>query len=398
MNYYNEIDPFAAAWIRELIKAGHIPAGHVDERSIEDVTPAELAGYTSCHFFAGIAGWPYALRLAGWPDDRPVWTGSCPCQPFSQTGKGAGFADQRHLWPAWYHLISQCLPGTVLGEQVASPDGLGWLDLVQADLEAAGYAIASVDYCAAGVKAPGIRQRLWFVAESAQGRCEAGMRDAGNEVTERSRGAEPVGCFAPISLANAGRDGRVEGGLHVAGGPAPHDQGPADRNRDGRAAGLVANTVAIRHANRDAGSRHEAGRTRPRAEGLRCGDAVLMADADPERLPSAPRARVHDAQHHAESRSGMGDAAGTGLEGQSDQRSDHGEELPTAERAGGESDPWTGADWIWCQDERWRPVEPGTFPLAHGVPGRVGRLRGYGNAINPYVAARIIRAYMDLHA
>ncbi len=91
MNYYNEIDPVAAQCLRELIKAGEIPAGDVDERSIEDVRPADLAGYVQCHFFAGIAGWAVALDLAGWPRDRPVWTGSCPCQPFSAAGKGAGF-------------------------------------------------------------------------------------------------------------------------------------------------------------------------------------------------------------------------------------------------------------------------------------------------------------------
>jgi len=86
--YYNEIDPFAAEWLRQLIKDGLIADGEVDERSIEDVTPNELAGFTQCHFFAGIGGWSYALRLAGWPDDQPVWTGSCPCQPFSTAGKG----------------------------------------------------------------------------------------------------------------------------------------------------------------------------------------------------------------------------------------------------------------------------------------------------------------------
>jgi DNA (cytosine-5)-methyltransferase 1 len=76
--YYNEIDPFAAAWLRELIKAKHIAPGDVDERSIEDVVPSELMGYTQCHFFAGIGVWSHALRCAGWTDDRPIWTGSCP--------------------------------------------------------------------------------------------------------------------------------------------------------------------------------------------------------------------------------------------------------------------------------------------------------------------------------
>jgi len=88
--YYNEIDPFAAQWLRNLIAAGHIAPGIVDERSIEDVIPEELEVYTQCHFFAGIGGWSYALRLAGWPDDKKVWTGSCPCQAFSNAGKGGG--------------------------------------------------------------------------------------------------------------------------------------------------------------------------------------------------------------------------------------------------------------------------------------------------------------------
>ena len=161
--YYNEIDPFAAAWLRELIKAGHIAPGEVDERSIADVMPSDLAGFTQCHFFAGIGVWSYALRCAGWPDDRQVWTGSCPCQPFSSAGKGAGFKDERHLWPEFYRLISQCRPAVCFGEQVASKDGLAWLDLVQADMEKASYAFGAVDTCAAGVGAPHIRQRLYWV-------------------------------------------------------------------------------------------------------------------------------------------------------------------------------------------------------------------------------------------
>lgn len=164
--FYNEIDPYAAQWLRNLIAAGHIAPGVVDERSIEDIRPDELAGYTQCHFFAGIGVWSRALRLAGWPDDRPVWTGSCPCQPFSAAGKGVGFDDERHLWPAFHWLISQCRPPVVFGEQVASKDGLQWLDLVQADLEGSGYANGAADLCAASVGAPHIRQRLYWVADA----------------------------------------------------------------------------------------------------------------------------------------------------------------------------------------------------------------------------------------
>ena len=63
--YYNEIDPFAAQWLRNLIAAGHIAPGEVDERSIEDVTPDDLRGFTQCHFFAGIGVWSHSLRRVG---------------------------------------------------------------------------------------------------------------------------------------------------------------------------------------------------------------------------------------------------------------------------------------------------------------------------------------------
>lgn len=186
--YYNEFDPFAAAWLRELIKADVIADGEVDERSISDVAPNDLAGFTQCHFFAGIGVWSYALRNAGWSDDQPVWTGSCPCQPFSSAGKGTGFDDERHLWPAFFHLISIETPPVVFGEQVASKDGLAWLDLVHADLEGSGHTVGAVDTCAAGFGAPHIRQRLYWVADSMCGRTEHGSRKGVGTQTEAYEG------------------------------------------------------------------------------------------------------------------------------------------------------------------------------------------------------------------
>jgi DNA (cytosine-5)-methyltransferase 1 len=56
---------------------------------------------------------------------------------------------------------------------------------------------------------------------------------------------------------------------------------------------------------------------------------------------------------------------------------------------------WSDADWIYCRDGKWRPVESGTLPLAARVPARVGRLRGYGNAIVAPLAAEFIKAYLE---
>jgi DNA (cytosine-5)-methyltransferase 1 len=165
-NYYNEYDPKAAEWLRQLIKAGLIPDGDVDERSITEINANELYPYTQCHFFAGIGGWSLALQLAGWPADKPVWTGSCPCQPFSIAGKGLAQKDERHLWPAFFDLIRECRPDTVFGEQVASAIGHGWLDGISSDLESEGYACGSAVLGAHSVSAPHIRQRLYWVADS----------------------------------------------------------------------------------------------------------------------------------------------------------------------------------------------------------------------------------------
>lgn len=166
MNFYNEFDPHAAAWLRQLIADGLIPPGVVDQRSITELTPNDLDGFTQCHFFCGIAGWSLALQLAGWPTDKPVWTGSCPCQPFSVAGKGKGSDDERHLWPAFFNLIRECRPDVVFGEQVESAVGHGWLDDIRADLEAEGYACGD---CTMGAHSAGAyhqRQRLYWVANS----------------------------------------------------------------------------------------------------------------------------------------------------------------------------------------------------------------------------------------
>ena len=282
--YYNEIDPYAAQWLRNLIEAGHIAPGFVDERSIEDIAPIELMGYTQCHFFAGIGIWSLALRNAGWPDDKPVWTGSCPCQPFSSAGEGKGFDDERHLWPHFQWLIEQCRPAAVFGEQVASKDVNPWIDLVQADMEAMGYAFGAVAFPSASIGAPHIRDRTYWLADS-----------------------EAIGCTGEYLRTSS----RMQ------------------QNRIEESYGLSAGQPA----------------------------------------------------------------------------------------AGAVNGFWSNADWLHCRDGKWRPVEPGTFPLVDGnssgmgrvradqeaiseIPrkdqgSRQGRLKAYGNAINAEQAKIFIECFLD---
>jgi DNA (cytosine-5)-methyltransferase 1 len=88
---YNEIEPYACDWLEGLSREGHIARGAVERRSIADLKPEDVADATQFHAFAGIGCWSVALRLAGVADDDRVWTGSCPCQPFSAAGRARGF-------------------------------------------------------------------------------------------------------------------------------------------------------------------------------------------------------------------------------------------------------------------------------------------------------------------
>ena len=263
--YYNEWDKYAAAWLRNLIAAGHIAPGEVDERSITDVRPDDLRGFGQCHFFAGIGGWSYAARLAGWPDDRALWTGSCPCQPFSVAGKGKAQADERHLWPELFRLASACRPAVLMGEQVAAAIGKDWIDGVFADLEGIGYACGAVVVPACAVDAPHRRDRAWFVADAS------------------SRGVRVPGRTSTISPP-----GEVQ-----------------------------ADTQQRERLWPDAG-----------ADGLHRGF-------------------------------------------------------------------WSDHGWVLGHDGKGRRVKPGLPLLAHGVPARVGKLRAYGNAIVPQVAAVFVRAFLE---
>ena len=325
--YYNEHDPFAAQWLRNLIAAGHIAPGDVDDRDIQQVQPADLTGYTQCHFFAGIGGWSLACRLARWGDDEPIWTGSCPCQPFSDAGKRGGTTDARHLWPEFHRLIAQCRPPVVVGEPVASQAGGLWLAGVRADLEGSGYRVGAADLCAAGVSAPHVRQRLYWVADADGAGC-AGAGSAQPEERDGETLASPRSESNTGGLANARGQRRQQ----VPGGTS------RDEATDGRAGRDVCEPD---------------------------GDHVVAGDGEGDHLGLGDTDRYHPQWWSGPLQMGWNAIAGQVTRGGRTYRA------------------------------QWR-VGPGLRLVAHGIPGRVGKLCGLGNAIVPQVAAEFIGAYMDV--
>lgn len=337
--YYNEIDPHAVSWLRELISDGLIAEGDVDERSIVDVTFSDIKGYSQCHWFAGIGGWSLALRLAGWPDDKSVWTASLPCQPFSLAGKGLGKQDERHLLPHFISLVTQCRPTVLFGEQVSAAIKHGWLDDLYAEMEANNYAVGSIVIGAHSVDAAHIRQRLYWVANNTSERCAETRSDSlrpeewitrsGNRILHDSKGER-----RPILNTKNFRstDGEVNSSRSV------NEQSP------------VVQTTGISG----------------------------MANSEHEQYERCV--------------SGCAEESGK-----------------NCKRAASEFTGPSEIEWVYCRDDKYRPVESGIKPLVDGVPrgmvhssdprntqeARAMRLKGYGNAIVPILAAEFIKACIE---
>jgi DNA (cytosine-5)-methyltransferase 1 len=353
--YYNEHDDETAAWLRNNIAAGLIAPGEVDTRSITEVQPDDLRGFTQHHFFAGIGGWSFAARLAGWSDDRPLWSGSCPCQPYSAAGKGLGTDDPRHLWPDLYRLWRAYRPAIGVGEQVAGKAGYGWFDGVRADLAREGVASRTVDIPALAVDAPHQRNRLYWVAlADAEGiGCRPGFREDGSELD----GVEPSdgnGCGA------CGGSGRVgpffPGGMSTICGNC--SLAVVDGTRVGR---------------REGQSEPMLQRRRP-ATSFSDGADGAVGHGERERLEGFPRDGDRSGGWSQPARS----ASATNGRGRN-------------------GSWWAGADWIVCHDGKARRVADAGAPLlVNGFPNRILAWRGLGNAIVPPLAAEVLAALMDV--
>lgn len=402
-SYYNDFNPHACEWARNLIKAGLVSDGLVDCRSITEVQPSDLKEFTQCHFFSGILGWPLALRLAGWPDDRPVITGSCPCPPFSSAGKKKAcpeckfreviphprktgifacvecahewFADGRHLWPEMHRIVSGLAgplsEAPVFGEQVGGADGLIWLAGVRTTLEELGRAVGAADLCGASVGAPHIRQRLFWMAhaEIARGfRNQCGCNFGATESSE-----------AEVSARGVRTEQR-----------AAIDAEPKRNGGNGRLADA-------RHDSR-----------------ARSGQATRLETS--ERSESGE----HDSSNGLDG--GLGNGIVTRLEGHAGNGDPTGR--PEAVRSTAAAGAWSDFYIVHCRDDKYRRIGSDAAPLAHGIPRdtsqlvsrleglglsskdardtirrarrcRLTTIEGFGNAIIPQLAAEFISAAME---
>lgn len=418
MNYYNEWESFAAEWLKQLIKDGLIPDGEVDTRSIADVEPSDLKGFTQCHFFAGIGGWSRALKLAGWSPERPVWTGSPPCQSFSTAGKGKGKDDERHLWPVFFNLIRECQPTAVFGEQVAAAIRHGWLDDLQDDFQKESYASAAVVLPAGGVGAYHKRDRLFFTAKrvgnssskSSQRRARSipgAQEESGRERRENGNLPDRYSDASEVHTAvanpnNLGHERSEEArrqaqrGFEHSSSVSVADSCGSRRewslwSRSAAEEGKSKRYSSERSSHSSLGN-SDSDRSQPGDEATETAGHRNTSDTASIWAPSVGDAE-HDGSH--------GTKIGRGAFAASDNNA-QGENIPSESEGAGRSEIagnlclWENPQIIYCRDGKYRaiPTEPALFPLADGISNRVGILRGAGNAIVPQAAAEIIKAVM----
>jgi DNA (cytosine-5)-methyltransferase 1 len=486
--YYNEFNPEAAQWIRELIKLGVVAPGEVDERSIVDVKADDLRGFSQYHFFAGIGGWSRALRLAGWRDDRPCFTGSPPCQPFSVAGKQKGIKDERHLWPIFFNLIKEVKPPVVFGEQVASAEIIGseleasfveavrcgdyaranklskqifsqpnfneyprWIDNLQADLERESYAMRFTVLGAHSAGAPHIRQRIFFIAERQMEnsdsaipkqppRSGSGTREApGSGAFDKSYGSSPVNGMGDTIDKGLERYSGNGDGSHEPGRINQKPNRPtSETSSDGRLANASNNGHSAANGLREEAESSEQAGKNNFGESMGSCDDIGMANSEINGIRTFNRESGQGAGSEKQIGGhgvccGVGDSERSELQGSVQlglSRKVDCETGPADESTGtntvcdsgtpATNSPdgfWANPDWLFCRDGKWRPVKSSVqlisdelstnmvcggnissacYPLAKdGQEARAMRLKGYGNAIAPEIAAKVVAAYMQ---
>jgi DNA (cytosine-5)-methyltransferase 1 len=319
-----------------------------------------------------------------------IITGGFPCQPFSVAGKQKGTSDDRHLWPEMFRIIKAFKPRYVIGENVRGiiniQDGVVF-ETVCTDLESEGYEVQPFIIPAAGVGAPHRRERVWIIAVRSNVVNTVG-NDEGREISrgdEETRRIQEEHRTEHSTTRKSSRTSEVRNG----------DNGYENMENPRR-------TLRSRG---ELGAADEDETRKENADQLeRSSSASRSNVADTESIESnvgglEQRQRERSGQREVGGASGS-DATHTERERlQGGYKRDKGEGrqiLPSEQNNRGEirseARRFSGVSGQKEGSQNWWLVEPNVGRVAHGVSGRVHRLKGLGNSIVPQIAEEIGRA------
>ena len=285
--------------------------------------------------------WPNVRRhddVCTFPPEEGNWEvdlicGGFPCQDISVAGKGAGLAGERSgLWHEMHRIIGELRPRFVIVENVAALLSRG-METVLGDLSQIGYDAEWHVIPASAIGAPHRRDRVWIVADA-----------SGEHCTQKRGGNRANASCSGTRRNNGGRS-----------------TGDDRRQLEAKTHGTLADSVS----QRDAVRRH--GSSVPPAVACRGRDARGSVSDCGAGCPQEPRQGACDVAH----------ASGSRLEGQRQVSFRIGSQLEN-----------TG-------NSCWWETEPAVGRVVDGIPYRVDRLRGLGNAVVPQIVELIGLAIIE---
>jgi len=352
-----------------------------------------------------------------------IITGGFPCQPFSVAGKQKGTSDDRHLWPEMFRIIKTFKPRFAIGENVRGivniQDGVVF-ETVCTDLESEGYEVQPFNIPAAGVGAPHRRERIWFIAIREDATNTYGNREKWNKSEDRqgsgieqnssTTAAEDVGNTqhngSPTSEIGRGHE-EINGGTEKRQNESFEFERTSRSEDNGNVSKENKNNVAdtnneglrtcIGGSDNDHATESRSGgvdRTRSESDVERHNSTSTeikgmdVADTD-TRLGNGENEEIQSRGQTSDSSSARGrdendaNSNDKGLEGFREGSSEFGQINPTSE---------SGDRGQGKVAQGWWSVEPNVGRVAHGVSGRVHRLKGLGNSIVPQIVEEIGKA------
>jgi DNA (cytosine-5)-methyltransferase 1 len=336
-----------------------------------------------------------------------IITGGFPCQPFSVAGKQKGTSDDRHLWPEMFRIIQELKPRWVIGENVKGlvnlQDGMVF-ETVCTDLEGEGYEVRAFNIPAAGVGAPHRRERIWIVAHRKESMVNADdvRLEQHNETKEETSWWRTSTTFEPTSdVVNTISNGERR---EISRSDEEERRIQEEHRQDNSSARLTSRTSSIRQTNNGHEDMEDSRRTLQQGTELRekNEDEVREGYANQHQRSGSPSesnvadtyARLSNGTYEeVQSRGQTSDTSSKGSTDVANTKSSDRHDNEAITRDGGSSTQEVFGNGSSVSGESsWWHVEPNVGRVAHGIPGRVYRLKGLGNSIVPKIAEEIGKA------
>ena len=311
-----------------------------------------------------------------------ILTGGFPCQPFSIAGKQKGTNDDRYLWPEMFRIIKELKPRWVIGENVRGitniQDGMVF-ETVCTDLEGEGYEVRAFNIPAAGVGAPHRRERIWIVAHSND------TRNRTPEYETNKDGQKTDERRQEQSQLKSSRHGE-----NVENSRRTLRQGSSIREK---------NEDETRKEDAD---QHQRSSSSPEPNVANAESIKSREQTQRQGWENSTRRSI-DSRGDSKKRS-EDNVANANINGTERNQSEDRERSRTQQssqdvanasagrRASQKTEVSTRGNGI--EHQSWWQSEPDVGRVAHGIPGRVHRLKALGNSIVPQIAEEIGKAIM----